>query len=257
MADRSLEGLRVAILANDAFEQIEMTEPRRALENAGAVTMLISPQPGEIHGFNHDKQADTFKVDLALDSADPDDFDALLLPGGALNADKLRMVPKAQQFVRRFDQDDKPMAVICHAPWLLVSSGLVDGRTLTSYYTLQDDVRNAGGVWQDREVVRDHNWVTSRNPKDIPAFNQAMLDLFAEVKEKGSQQHAVMGAGQGQRDSGMPGGGQGRTDQVGGSGVFPASASSNAPGDARTQGERGAAGYEDSGSSELDNKPKV
>lgn len=199
MADGNLDGLRVAILVNDDFEQVEMTDPRRALEDAGADTVLIATHPGEVQSFTHDQKSDRFRVDLALDRANPDDFDALLLPGGALNADKLRMVPKAQQFVRRFDQGGKPMAVICHAPWLLVSSGLVDGRTLTSYYTLQDDIRNAGGIWQDREVVHDHNWVTSRSPKDIPAFNRAMIALFAQVRESGGTAQAVMGAGEGDR----------------------------------------------------------
>jgi protease I len=200
MEERNLDGLRVAILVDDDFEQVEMTEARRALDAAGAHTVLISTRTGEVHGFNNDRKADRFKVDLALDRAYPDDFDALMLPGGVINADKLRMAPKAQQFVRRFDQDGKPMAVICHAPWLLVSSGLVDGRTLTSYFTLQDDIRNAGGIWQDREVVRDRNWVTSRSPKDLPAFNRAMLDLFAQVKQTGGTTQAVMGAGQDRTD---------------------------------------------------------
>ena len=260
MANRNLDGVRVAILVNDDFEQVEMTEPRKALDQAGAETVLISTKPGQVQAFNHDQRGDSFKVDQVLDQINPDDFDALMLPGGALNADKLRMVPQAQEFARRFDQDGKPMAVICHAPWLLVSSGLVDGRTLTSYYTLQDDIRNAGGRWQDQEVVRDGNWVTSRNPKDIPAFNQAMLDLFSQVTERG-QAASVLGAGQGTRDPndpGVPGGGKGRTDEVSGSGVYPAS-DPNAPRDADVHGEaswgqgsRGAAGYSDSGSSELD-----
>jgi protease I len=265
MANRNLNGMRVAILVNDDFEQVEMTEPRKALENAGARTVLISTHAGQVQAFNHDEKADQFNVDLVLDQANPDDFDAMLLPGGALNADSLRMVRKAQDFARQFDQDGKPMAVICHAPWLLVSSGLVDGRRLTSYYTLQDDIRNAGGNWQDREVIHDRNWVTSRSPKDLPAFNQAMIDLFAEVAESGGSAQAVMGAGQGGHnpdDSGMPGSGQGRIDQVGGSGVYPAS-DPRAPRDASLhgeaswgQGDRGAAGYDDSGSSELDLGPE-
>ncbi len=264
MAVRNLNGLRVAIIVHDDFEQVEMTEPRKALDQAGAQTVLISTHSGEVNGFKHDQKADSFKVDMELDQANPDDFDALLLPGGALNADSLRMVPKAQDFARRFDQAGKPMAVICHAPWLLVSAGLVNGRTLTSYHTLQDDIRNAGGRWQDREMVHDANWVTSRSPKDIPAFNQAMIDLFAQVAETGGMAHPVMGAGQGDRgESGMPGGGQGRTDQVGGSGIYPAS-DPNAPGDAEVhgeaswgQGDRGAAGYNDSGSAEIHIEPDV
>ena len=199
-----------------------------------------------MHGFNHDAKADVFKVDDTLDRANPDDFDAVLLPGGALNADKLRMVPEARRFVQHFNQAGKPIAAICHAPWLLVSAGLVEGRTLTSYYTLQDDIRCAGGHWLDQELVHDRNWVSSRSPEDIPAFNRGMLELFGEHMSQ-----AVMGAGHGDRDSGMPGGGKGRTDQVGGSGVYPASGLESAPGDAQVQGpaswgqgERGAAGYD-------------
>ena len=187
MADQTrLDGMRVAILAADDFEQPEMTEPRKALEQAGAQTTLISPKSGQIHGIHHDKIGDTFNVDMALDQANPADFDAVLLPGGALNADFLRVQPKAQAFVRQMDQAGKPMAIICHAPWLLVSSGLVKGRTMTSYHTIQDDLRNAGANWQDKQVVRDRNWVMSRQPDDIPAFNRAMVDLFAE--QAGRQQ---------------------------------------------------------------------
>ncbi len=175
-----LQGLRVAILVADDFEQVEMTEPRKALEEAGAIMTLISPVKGEVHGVNHDTKADTFKVDMPLDQARPEDFDAVLLPGGALNADFLRVVPKAQEFIRSFDRAGKPMAVICHAPWLLVSSNLARGRTLTSYHTIQDDIRNAGANWVDREVVRDGNLVTSRQPSDLPAFNREMIQLFSQ-----------------------------------------------------------------------------
>jgi len=182
MQGNRLNGMRVAIVATDDFEQVELTEPKKALEQAGATTKIISTRPGQITGMNHDVKADTFNVDMTLDQANPDDFDAVMLPGGALNADALRMVPQAQQFVKRMQQVGKPMAVICHAPWLLVSSGLVRGRTLTSYYTIQDDIRNAGGNWVDKEMVRDGNWVTSRSPKDLPAFNPAMIQLFSESK---------------------------------------------------------------------------
>ncbi|MBV9172084.1 MAG: type 1 glutamine amidotransferase [Chloroflexi bacterium] len=177
---KQLNGLRVAILVSDDFEQAEMTEPRRALQEAGAETVLISPKPGQVQGVNHDQKADKFPVDMTLDQADPDQFGAVLLPGGALNADFLRMQPKAQEFVRRMDSQHKPFAVICHAPWLLVSSGLVKGRTMTSYHTIQDDLRNAGAKWVDREVVRDGTWVTSRQPSDIPAFNREVIQLFGE-----------------------------------------------------------------------------
>jgi protease I len=184
MAEKQLTQMRVAILVSDDFEQVEMTEPKKALEAAGAKVTLVSPNPGQVTGMNHDTKADTFKVDLTLDRANPADFDAVMLPGGALNADFLRMVPKAQQFVKKIEGSGKPMAIICHAPWLLVSSGLVKGRKLTSYYTIQDDIRNAGGNWVDQEVVRDRNWVTSRSPKDLPAFNPAMVELFAESKSR-------------------------------------------------------------------------
>jgi protease I len=176
-----LDGLRVGIILSDGFEQSEMTEPRKALQEAGAKTFIVAPKPGKVQGMKHDAKADTFPVDLVLSQADPSQFDALLLPGGALNADFLRVDRDAQALVRSFDRDGKPIASICHAPWLLVSADLVRGRTLTSYHTIQDDIRNAGGTWQDREVVRDRNWVSSRQPNDIPAFNRAMIELFAET----------------------------------------------------------------------------
>lgn len=180
MVENRLDGMRVAIIVATDFEQVEMTQPRQALEQAGAKTVLISTQSGKVRGMNHDQPGDTFDVDMTLDDADPDDFDAVMLPGGALNADSLRMHRKAQDFVRRMDETDRPVAAICHAPWLLVSAGLVSGRDLTSYYTIQDDVRNAGGHWLDLAPVRDGNWVTARSPKDIPDFNPAMIDLFEE-----------------------------------------------------------------------------
>jgi protease I len=181
MAMVQLNGLRVAIVCATDFEQVEMVEPRNALDDAGAKTVLIGPKPGKIWGMNHDEKADQFEVDMSLERANADDFDALLLPGGALNADFLRMQPKAQEFARSMDRSGKPIAAICHAPWLLVSARLVKGRRLTSYYTIQDDVRNAGGEWMDQRVVRDRNWVTSRQPQDIPAFNREMLALFSEA----------------------------------------------------------------------------
>jgi protease I len=186
--DKRLDGFRVAILVSDDFEQVEMTEPRKALDQAGATTKIVSPGSGQITGVNHDEKADKFNVDLTLDEAKPDDFDAVLLPGGALNADFMRMNPKAQAFVQQIDKSGRPIAVICHAPWLLVSAGLVKGRSLTSFQTIQDDIRNAGGNWSDQEMVHDYNWVSSRSPKDIPAFNQAMLSLFTEYKQNGKVQ---------------------------------------------------------------------
>ena len=183
MASKDLSGMRVAILLDTDFEQVEMTEPRKALEDAGARCVLISPKQ-EVTGVKHDEKKDTFKVDQLVDSAKPEDFDALLLPGGALNADSLRVNKKAQEFVKAIDASGKPMAVICHAPWLLVSAGLAKGRRLTSYHTIQDDMRNAGARWEDREVIVDRNLVTSRQPSDIPAFNREMITLF-EQRAKG------------------------------------------------------------------------
>lgn len=181
MPAKRLDGVRVAIIANEWFEQSEMQEPRRALDAAGAQTVLISTKAGEIQGRSQGEKGDRFPVDMTLDEARASDFDAVLLPGGTLNADKLRMEERAREFVREMQSAGKPIAAICHAPWLLVSAGLVKGRTLTSFFTLQDDIRNAGGTWRDQEVVRDRNWVTSRQPKDIPAFNDAMIELIASA----------------------------------------------------------------------------
>jgi protease I len=187
MSEHKLSQMRVAILASDGFEQAELEKPRKALEEAGAKTVVIAPKSGKIQAFNHDEKGDKVTVDMTLDKANPEDFDALLLPGGALNADFLRAEKKAQEFVRSIDQAKKPIAVICHAPWLLVSAGLVKGRTLTSYHTIQDDIRNAGGSWRDEEVIRDRNWVSSRQPTDIPAFNREMISLFSEGKAKSAR----------------------------------------------------------------------
>jgi deglycase len=181
MAEKNLEGLRVAIIAADYFEQAELERPKEALDDAGAETKIISVKRGEIQGVNHVEMGDKFKVDAILSEARPDQFDAVLLPGGAVNADFLRVVPEAQRFVQEFDRAGKPMAFICHAPWLLVSARLAKDRTFTSYHTIQDDMRNAGAHWVDKEVVRDRNWVSSRQPSDIPAFNSQMITLFAEA----------------------------------------------------------------------------
>jgi protease I len=170
---------RVAIMATDGFEESELTEPMRSLREAGAKVEVIAPKGGSIQGFRHFDKGQSVAVDRTLDEAKPEEYDALMLPGGALNADALRVVPRAQEYVRSFQEAGKPIAAICHAPWTLISAGVVRGRTLTSYHTIQDDVRNAGGRWVDREVVEDGNWVTSRQPSDLPAFNKAMLRLFA------------------------------------------------------------------------------
>lgn len=175
-----LSHLRVAVIATDAFEEQELTEPVKALREAGARVDILSPQGGQIQAFRHHDKGVTVPVDRTLDEARPDEYDALELPGGALNADQLRILPEVQNFIKEFDRAGKPIAFICHAPWELVSAGLVKGRTLTGYKTIQDDVTNAGGKWVDQEVCVDGNWVSSRQPDDIPAFNREMLNLFAK-----------------------------------------------------------------------------
>ena len=190
MAAAQLQGMRVAILVTDDFEQSELTEPRKALEEAGATALVVSPTSGEIQGMEHDEKADRFHVDQVLAEADPEQFDAALLPGGALNSDALRVVPEAKTFITAIDRAGKPIAVICHGPWLLASAKLVSGRKMTSYHTIQDDLRNAGADWQDVEVLRDRNWVSSRKPADLPAFNREMLALFAEHHAAGTAKAA-------------------------------------------------------------------
>lgn len=179
MAGR-LDGKKVAILVADGFEQVEMTEPRKALEDAGAGTDLISPASGKVKGWQHTKWGDEFPVDVPVDQATPDDYDALVLPGGVMNPDKLRMNDKAVHFVRAFFDAGKPVAAICHGPWTLIEAGVVRGRTVTSWPSLQTDLRNAGANWVDREVVTDSGLVTSRKPDDLPAFNRKMIEEFAE-----------------------------------------------------------------------------
>lgn len=175
-----LEGRRIAILATDGFEQEELLEPRKALEEQGATTQVISPEKGKIRGWNKKDWGEEIPVDLDLNSASAEDFDALLLPGGVMNPDKLRMNKQAVEFVREFFADGKPVAAICHGPWMLVEAGAVGGRTLTSWPSLQTDIRNAGGSWVDQEVVVDEGLVTSRKPADIPAFNRKMIEEFAD-----------------------------------------------------------------------------
>lgn len=179
MAD--LSSIRVAVIANDGFEEAELTEPVKALREAGARADVVAPKSGKIQAFRHDTKTIQVDVDRTLDEVTPQEYDAVVLPGGALNADSLRMVPRVQSFLEAIDQAGKPMAVICHAPWELVSAGLARGRTMTSYYTIQDDIRNAGATWEDKEVVVDRNLVTSRQPGDLPAFNREMLKLFSQV----------------------------------------------------------------------------
>jgi len=172
-----LTGKRVAIVATDYFEEKELTSPMDALEEAGAEVDVLAPHSGEIQGLNHVEPGTLVAVDKTLDEADPDNYDALVIPGGAINADALRMDQKARDFVRKImDEQGKPTAVICHGPWLLVSSNVIRGRKVTSFHTIQDDIRNAGGEWQDSEVVVDGNLITSRKPDDLPAFNKALLE---------------------------------------------------------------------------------
>jgi protease I len=177
--EQTLKGKMVAILATDGFEQAELLEPRKALEESGAKTKLISPQRGKIKGWKENNWGEEVSVDLSLDKASAEDFDALILPGGVMNPDKLRTMPEAVQFVRRFFEADKPVAAICHGPWMLVEAGAVRGRTLTSWPSLQTDIRNAGGRWVDQEVVEDRGLITSRKPSDIPAFNRAVIEVIA------------------------------------------------------------------------------
>jgi len=190
--NQQLNGKRVAILVADGFEQVEMTEPKQALEQAGARTQIVSPAQGQVKGWNHTDWGDTFPVDMALGQARADDFDALLLPGGVMNPDKLRMNQKAVQFVKAFVDAGKPIAAICHGPWTLIEAGAAKGRTLTSYPSLQTDLRNAGASWVDQEVVVDQGLVTSRNPHDIPAFNRKMVEEFAEGRH--DRQRALGGS---------------------------------------------------------------
>ena len=175
-----LNGKKVAILVADGFEQVELTGPKEALEGAGASTQIVSPSDGKVKGWQHTEWGDEFPVDVQLDEANSADYDALLLPGGVMNPDKLRANPDAVNFVKSFFDAGKPVAAICHGPWTLVEAGVVKGRTLTSYESIHTDLINAGANWVDREVVVDNGLVTSRKPDDIPAFNKKMIEEFAE-----------------------------------------------------------------------------
>lgn len=179
-----LNGKKVAILVADGFEQVEMTEPRKALEQAGAVARIVSPAEGKVKGWNHTEWGDQFPVDIPLQNASASDFDALVLPGGVMNPDKLRINKTAVQFVKEFFNANKPVAVICHGPWTLINAGVVQGRTITSWPSLQADLQNAGANWVDREVVVDNGLVSSRKPDDIPAFNQKMIEEFREGRHQ-------------------------------------------------------------------------
>jgi protease I len=178
----NLEGLKVAILITDGFEQVEMVKPREALDEAGAVTSVVSPKRQSVRGWNFTDWGQEFPVDVQLDQADPKNFDALLLPGGVMNPDKLRMEPKAVSFAKAFFDAGKPVAVICHGPWTVIEAGAAKGRRIASWPSLQTDLRNAGAEWIDQEVVVDGELVSSRKPDDIPAFNREMLNLFGRLR---------------------------------------------------------------------------
>jgi deglycase len=183
MADE-LKGKKIAFLAADMVEQVELTEPWKALENAGAELELVSLKDGEIQGFNHYDKADKFKVDRTVEEANASDYDGLVLPGGVGNPDTLRRDENTVRFVRDFFEQGKPVGAICHAPWTLVEAGVVRGRTLTSFPSLQTDIRNAGGNWVDEKVVVDSGLVTSRKPDDLPAFNEKLIEEFAEGRHE-------------------------------------------------------------------------
>lgn len=177
---QELQDRRVAVLATDGFERVELTEPVAALKQAGARVEVVAPKSGEIQGYDHHDPSQTVPVDQQLDGADPAQFDALLLPGGVINPDQLRLEPAAIDFVRHFVTTGKPIAAICHGPWTLIDAGGVRGRTVTSWPSLKTDLSNAGASWVDREVVVDQGLVTSRKPDDIPAFNAKMIEEFRE-----------------------------------------------------------------------------
>ena len=177
---KKLEGCKVAMLAVDGFEEAELIEPKRALSEAGAIVHVISNKPGQIQGFRHLDRGSMVTVDATFDQVNPDDYDAVVLPGGVVNSDAIRIVPEAQVFVRALDSAEKPLAIICHGGWLPISAGIVKGHKMTSWPSLQDDVRNAGATWVDEEVVEDDNFITSRKPDDIPAFNRTIIERLAQ-----------------------------------------------------------------------------
>jgi len=183
VADK-LQGKRVAFLATDMVEQVELTEPWKAVKDAGGTPELVSLKEGEIQGFNHYDKADTFKVDRTVEEARAEDYDALVIPGGVGNPDTMRTDENAVQLVRDFFEQGKPVGVICHGPWMLVEAGVVRGRKVTSWPTLQTDIRNAGGEWVDEEVVVDQGLVTSRKPDDLPAFTKKIVEEFCEGRHE-------------------------------------------------------------------------
>jgi deglycase len=193
VADK-LQGKRVAFLATDMVEQVELTEPWKAVKEAGATPELVSLEEGEIQGFNHYDKADTFPVDRTVEETRADDYDALVIPGGVGNPDTMRMDENAVELVRRFFEQGKPVGVICHGPWMLVEAGVVRGRKVTSWPSLRTDIRNAGGDWVDEEVVVDNGLVTSRKPDDLPAFTAKIVEEFAEGRHEAHAASVQAGA---------------------------------------------------------------
>ncbi|MCU7551710.1 type 1 glutamine amidotransferase [Chitinophagaceae bacterium LB-8] len=177
---RSIEGKKVAVLTENGFEEVELTNPKKALEDAGAIVHIISPQKDKVKAWDHDHWSIELPVDVPLSDASPDDYDALLLPGGVLNPDKLRLNKDAVSFAQHFLEQGKPLAAICHGPQLLIETGMISGREMTSYYSVQTDLKNAGAVWVDREVVVDNGLVTSRSPKDLEAFDRKLIEEISE-----------------------------------------------------------------------------
>jgi protease I len=187
MASDTLKGVRVAILITDGFEEVEMVEPRNALDRAGAETVIVSPKKDSVRAWDFTKWSKDYPVDVSLDRASADDFDALHLPGGVINPDSLRMIPEAVDFVRAFFDAGKPVAVICHGPCTVIEAGAARGRRIASWPSLKTDLRNAGAEWVDEQVVVDRNLVSSRKPDDIPAFNDAMIELFSRAHRESLQ----------------------------------------------------------------------
>lgn len=195
---QELQGRRVAILVTDGFEQSEMTKPRDALVEAGAATDLVSPKDDQVQGYRHDQKGEVFTVDVPLDRARPEDYDALVLPGGVANPDSLRIDPAAVRFVQSFVDDGKPIAAICHGPWTLIETGVTKNRRMTSWASLQTDLKNSGADWVDEEVVVDRGLVTSRKPDDLPAFNRKMIEEFQEGRHgRGLSENAREKSGMG------------------------------------------------------------
>jgi protease I len=191
MAHLNLEALNIAILVTDGFEQVELVDPRQALDDAGANTKIVSPKKDKVRGWKFTEWGDELPVDLSLNHTTPHEFDALLLPGGVISPDKLRMMPEAVEFVRAFFDSGKPVAAICHGPWTIIETGYARGRRMASWPSLKTDLRNAGAVWTDEEAVTDGNLVTSRKPDDIPAFNRAVNTLFSRAEKRTQKRSAA------------------------------------------------------------------